>query len=49
MLDDLANCIIKILHSKYLGEIFNAGVDKPTTMKNIIKIIAKTHLYHSMT
>lgn len=39
--DDLANCILKILHSKYLGEIFNAGVDKPTTMKNIIKIIAK--------
>lgn len=39
--DDLANCIIKILHSNHLGEIFNAGVDKPTTMRNIIKIIAK--------
>ena len=39
--DDLANCIFKILHSRHLGEIFNAGVNKPTTMRNIVKIIAK--------
>jgi dTDP-glucose 4,6-dehydratase len=38
---DLANCIYEILHSKYVGQIFNAGVDKPVTMKNIIEIIAR--------
>lgn len=38
---DLANCIYKILHSKFIGQIFNAGVDKPTTMKEIVEIIAR--------
>lgn len=36
---DLADAIIKILNSRKFGQIFNAGVDKPVSMKNIIKKI----------
>jgi dTDP-glucose 4,6-dehydratase len=36
---DLADAIIKILNSRKFGQIFNAGVDKPISMKNIIKKI----------
>ena len=38
---DLAEAIIKILHSKKLGQIYNAGTSKPVTMKHIIELIAK--------
>jgi dTDP-glucose 4,6-dehydratase len=38
---DLAESIIKILHSKKLGQIYNAGTNKPVTMKYIIELIAK--------
>jgi len=38
---DLAEAIIKILHSKKLGQIYNAGTSKPVTMKYIIELIAK--------
>jgi dTDP-glucose 4,6-dehydratase len=36
---DLADAIIKILNSRKFGQIFNAGVDKPISMRNIIKKI----------
>jgi dTDP-glucose 4,6-dehydratase len=36
---DLADAIIKILNSRKFGQIFNAGVDKTISMKNIIKKI----------
>jgi len=39
---DLADAIIKILKSPYLGEIYNAGVDVPVSMKNIIEIICQS-------
>ena len=35
--DDLATAILKILKSKKYGEIYNAGVDKPITMKEIVQ------------
>lgn len=38
---DLAEAIIKILHSKKLGQIYNAGTSTPVTMKNIIELISK--------
>lgn len=38
---DLAEAIIKILHSKKLGKIYNAGTSKPVTMKYIIELIAE--------
>lgn len=38
---DLAEAIIKILHTKKLGQIYNAGTSKPITMKYIIELIAK--------
>ena len=34
--DDLSEAIIRILESKRYGEIYNAGVSKPVTMKEII-------------
>jgi dTDP-glucose 4,6-dehydratase len=39
---DLADAIIKILKSSHLGEIYNAGVDVPVSMKNIIEIICQS-------
>jgi dTDP-glucose 4,6-dehydratase len=39
--NDLADAIIKILHSKKLGQIYNAGIDKPATMRTLINLVAK--------
>ncbi len=39
--DDLASAILKILKSKKYGEIYNAGVDKPITMKEIVQKISQ--------
>lgn len=39
--DDLASAIIKILNSKKYGQIYNAGVDKPITMREIVNKISK--------
>jgi dTDP-glucose 4,6-dehydratase len=38
---DLAMAIIAILKSNKFGKIYNAGVDEPVSMKNIIKTVAK--------
>ena len=39
--DDLSEAIIKILLSKKHGQIYNAGVQKPITMKEIIIEVSK--------
>lgn len=39
--DDLSEAIIKILFSKKHGQIYNAGVQKPVTMKEIILEVSK--------
>lgn len=39
--DDLSEAIIKILRSNKYGEIYNAGVKKPVSMKEIIFEVAK--------
>lgn len=38
--DDLSEAIIKILKSEKYGEIYNAGVNKPVTMKEIVTEVA---------
>ena len=37
---DLANAIVKILQSEKHGKIYNAGVDKPNSMKEIVKCVS---------
>jgi dTDP-glucose 4,6-dehydratase len=45
---DLADAIIKILNSKKFGQIYNAGVNKPVTMFEIIqKICSKLNIDQS--
>ena len=38
---DIAKAIYLILHKGKLGETYNAGVDKPISMKEIVEIVAK--------
>lgn len=38
--DDLSEAILKILKSKKYGEIYNAGVKKPVTMKEIVEEVS---------
>lgn len=39
--DDLSEAILKILKSNKYGEIYNAGVSKPVTMKEIVLEVSK--------
>ena len=38
---DIARAIYMILHKGKMGEIYNAGVDKPISMREIVEIVAK--------
>ena len=38
---DLADAIIKILHSKKFGKIYNAGVSKPNSIREIVESVSK--------
>ena len=39
--EDLADAIISILHSKKFGRIYNAGVEKPNSIREIVEAVAK--------
>jgi dTDP-glucose 4,6-dehydratase len=38
---DIARAIYMIIHKGKMGEIYNAGVDKPISMREIVEIVAK--------
>jgi dTDP-glucose 4,6-dehydratase len=38
---DIARAIYMIIHKGKMGEIYNAGVDKPISMRDIVEIVAK--------
>ena len=38
---DIARAIYLIIHKGKMGEIYNAGVDKPESMRNLVEIVCK--------
>ena len=39
---DIAEAIYAVLHKGILGEIYNAGVDQPISMRNLVEVICDT-------